>query len=76
MISQMIVETIRPREEYLESLVQRRLGSRIRDLHIEMRPDGLVLQGRTSTYHSKQLAQHAALELAGIPVLANDIEVR
>lgn len=59
----------------LEALVQRRLGGRVRDLRLLAREDGLILQGRASTYHAKQLAQHAAMELAGRRILANDIEV-
>ncbi len=62
-------------QEQLESLMQRRLGNRVRDLHIEVLPDGIVLQGRTTTYHAKQLAQHAAMELTDLPILGNDIEV-
>lgn len=62
-------------EERLESLMQRRLGNRVRGLRIQLQPHGLILQGRTSTYHAKQLAQHAAMELANVPILANDIEV-
>ncbi|MBM4073529.1 MAG: hypothetical protein FJ271_32100 [Planctomycetes bacterium] len=62
-------------EEQLESLMQRRLGNRIRGLRIQLQPRGVVIQGRTSTYHAKQLAQHAAMELANMPILANDIEV-
>lgn len=60
----------------LESLVYNRLGGRVRDLHILVRGKGLILQGRAATYHAKQLAQHAAMELAGLPIVANDIEVR
>jgi hypothetical protein len=63
-------------EDHLESLMQRRLGNRVRDLRIVVRPTGVVLQGRATTYHAKQLAQHAAMELASLPILANDIEVR
>jgi hypothetical protein len=62
-------------DQHLELQVQRRLGSRIRDLRVIVRQDGVILQGRSSTYHAKQLAQHAAMELAGLPILANDIEV-
>ncbi len=62
-------------EERLESLLQRRLGNRIRGLRIQVQSHGLILQGRTNTYHAKQLAQHAAMELANLPILANDIEV-
>jgi hypothetical protein len=63
-------------QEQLASQVVRRLGGRIRDLRIVLRANGLVLQGRSGTYHAKQLAQHAAMELTGLPVLVNDIEVR
>lgn len=61
--------------ERLEGLLQRRLGNRIRDLKVLRLPAGIILQGRTTTYYAKQLATHAALELADEPVLANDIEV-
>src|SRR5438105_2252042 len=62
--------------EHLELLVQRRLSSRVRDLRVQIRHDGVILQGRAGTYHAKQLAQHAAMELTALPILANDIEVR
>jgi hypothetical protein len=62
-------------EEHLESLVQRRLGNRVRNLCVIVRAEGVILQGRTATYHAKQLAQHAVMELTDMPVLANDIEV-
>jgi len=71
-----IVDSPERQEEHLESLMQRRLGNRIRDLRILVRSTGVVLQGRAATYHAKQLAQHAAMELANLPILANDIEVR
>lgn len=64
-----------PEAERLECLLQRRLGNRIRDLRVSLLPSGLVLRGRASTYHAKQLAQHAAMELGSTPILANDIEV-
>ena len=60
-------------EERLECLLQRRLGNRIRNLRVLVLPAGLVLQGRAPTYHAKQLAQHAAMELGSAPILANDI---
>jgi len=34
-----------------------------------------VLQGRTRTYHAKQLAQHAVMEITELPILANEIRV-
>ena len=63
------------KEEDLESLLQCRLGNRVRDLRVHLYPAGLVIQGRSATYHAKQLAQHAAMDLADVPILANDIEV-
>lgn len=61
--------------ERLEGLMSRRLGNRVRNLRLVRLPDGLVIRGRTTTYHAKQLAQHAAMELADLPILANEIEV-
>jgi predicted HTH domain antitoxin len=63
------------KEEHLESLLQRRLGNRVRDVRVQLYPAGLVIQGRAATYHAKQLAQHAVMEMADVPILANDIEV-
>ncbi len=63
-------------EGHLEGLMQRRLGNRIRELRVLVLPTGIILQGRALTYHAKQLAQHAAMELSALPILANDIEVR
>jgi hypothetical protein len=62
-------------EEHLESLLQHRLGNRVREVRVHLFPAGLVIQGRAATYHAKQLAQHAVMELADMPILANDIEV-
>jgi hypothetical protein len=62
-------------EDHLESLLQRRLGNRIRDLQVQIYAGGMILRGRAPTYHAKQLAQHAAMELSPLPILANDIEV-
>lgn len=62
-------------EERLENLLHTRLGNRIRDLRVQLFEAGLVLQGRATTYHAKQLAQHAVMELSDRPILANDIEV-
>jgi hypothetical protein len=75
-MTQLAIEKPWGHEEQLESQLLRRLGGRMRDLRIILRHNGLILQGRSGTYHAKQLAQHAAMELTGLPVLANDIEVR
>jgi hypothetical protein len=70
-----LAEPIAPHPEHLESLVQRRIGSRVRDLRVVVRTNGLILEGRAPTYHAKQLAQQVVMELADMPILANDIEV-
>jgi hypothetical protein len=75
MILHMNADLTSRQTEGLEALLQRRIGNRIRDFRILVRPAGIILQGRAPTYHAKQLAQHAAMELAPVPILANDIEV-
>lgn len=66
---------VQRRLEELEGLVQCRTSGRIRDLRIEAYSDRVVMSGRTNTYYAKQLAQQAAMELAGLGQLRNDIEV-
>ena len=63
--------------ERLESQIERRAGGRIRDLHVICSHDEVTLHGHSRTYHAKQLAQQAALELlAEGPMLTNQIVVR
>lgn len=75
MNAEMLMLPAQTEDDLLEALMQRRLGNRIRDLRILRLPEGLIIQGRAATYHVKQLATHAAMEFAGEPILANDIEV-
>jgi hypothetical protein len=75
-MTQLAVERPWAAQEQLESQMVRRLAGRVRDLRIILRHNGVILQGWSGTYHAKQLAQHAAMDLTGLPVLANDIEVR
>ncbi|MBX9678399.1 MAG: BON domain-containing protein [Gemmataceae bacterium] len=56
--------------------MQRQLNGRVRDLRVLLQDQGIILRGQTSTYYVKQLAQHAAMEVSGLPIVANDIEVR
>jgi hypothetical protein len=62
----------------LETSIQRQfLGRiRIRGFRVLIQEQGLVLQGCAPTYYAKQLAQYAAMEVSGFPILANEIEVR
>lgn len=61
--------------EAIEGVVQRRTSGQIRDLRVELQNGLIVLSGRTSTYYAKQLAQQAALDVAGHHELANEIVV-
>jgi hypothetical protein len=62
--------------ERLEGLLTRRLGSRIHGLRIIFEQTGVILRGRSETYHAKQVAQHAVMEFTAAPILANEIEVK
>lgn len=55
--------------------LQNRLGEPVRDFHMTPRDDGLVLHGRVRTYYGKQLAQQVAMEVSGLSIAANEIEV-
>lgn len=68
-------QRLRKVAERIEGLVQRRTGCQIRDLHVEVYPGRVVISGRAPTYYAKQLAQHAAMDVAGQNVLQIDIEV-
>jgi hypothetical protein len=52
-----------------------RIGRQVLDLKIVSHQDGLILQGRVSTYYGKQVAQHVAMEISGRSIVANEIEV-
>jgi osmotically-inducible protein OsmY len=71
-----MTETQSTEAERIEGFLHRRLNGRIRDLHVVVREQDIILQGHTDTYYAKQLAQHAAAEVSGLPILANEIEVR
>jgi hypothetical protein len=59
----------------MESQLRSRLGGQLRDFRLCLRDHCLVLQGQAHTYYAKQLAQHVAAEMTGLPVSANEIEV-
>jgi hypothetical protein len=71
----MEVPTIYELARQIERRVCNRLSGRVQDFHVEVRDAGLVLQGRTRTYHAKQLVQQAVMETAKLPILANEVEV-
>jgi hypothetical protein len=62
--------------QFIEGHVNRVANGRIRDLHVVYSDEKIVLLGRSRTYHAKQLAQQAVLDLTdGHPLLANQIVV-
>jgi len=62
--------------ERLEGYIELKASGRIRDLHVVCSDDTIILQGRSRTYHAKQLAQQAVLDITdGHALLTNQIEV-
>lgn len=59
----------------LEQRVQERVGGRIRNLRVFRRAGQLVLEGYSRSFHAKQLATHAVLELGSGDELQNRIIV-
>jgi hypothetical protein len=59
----------------LEERVRCCLTRRICDFRLLVREGGLVLRGSTRTYYAKQVAQHAVMAAANLPIRANEIEV-
>jgi hypothetical protein len=61
--------------EHIERFVRSRTGGMIRDLHVDVAGEHVVISGRTSTYYNKQLATHGAMAAVKNAELVNDIEV-
>ena len=59
----------------LEAHVRNRLSGRIQGVRVVAHGPGLILRGLARTYYTKQLAQHVLMEVATLPILANEIEV-
>ncbi len=60
----------------IEGHVQSELNGRVRDFQLRVEGDGLVLRGYSRTFYAKQLAQHAVMNHANMPISANEIEVQ
>lgn len=56
--------------------LQTRLGSPVRNFQLAAREDGLILRGQVRTHYSKQMAQEVVMQVSGVSILANDIEVQ
>jgi hypothetical protein len=61
--------------EQAEAVLRERLCGRVRHLRVLLHAEGVALHGVTANYYGKQMAQHLAFKLLGLPVLANEIEV-
>ena len=59
----------------MELHLQAHLRGRVHDLRLELTEIGVVLRGRSRTYHGKQLAQHLLISLCRMPLAANQIDV-
>jgi len=59
----------------IEREVHRQTAGGVRNLTVEVGPEGVLLRGRCSTYYCKQLAQHAVMGLHHGRPLTNEIEV-
>ena len=69
-------QSTRDLAERLEGYIELKASGRIRDLHVVCSDDMIILQGRSRTYHAKQLAQQAVLDLTdGHTLLTNQIVV-
>jgi hypothetical protein len=62
--------------EQAEAVLQQRLSRRVVELRLLQRQGGVILRGYAFSYYAKQLAQHVAMDLLGLRVLVNEIEVR
>lgn len=59
----------------IERHIHERVGRRVDDLRLQVHDEGLILHGWTRSYHVKQLAQHAVMEVSEVAIRANRIRV-
>jgi hypothetical protein len=57
----------------VENQIGREFSQRIHRFHIEAINHGLVLEGFTRTYFSKQAVQEAVVKAINLPIMANNI---
>jgi hypothetical protein len=62
-------------EESVRDRVLARTGRRIRGLEVRVRGKTVVLAGRTTSFHIKQLAQHGVRDVLPHTPLTNEIVV-
>lgn len=59
----------------ISRVVRRRTAGTIQNLRVEVRRDGVYLDGKCTSFYAKQLAQQAAMGLTNEKQLTNRIEV-
>jgi hypothetical protein len=59
----------------LEAYIQCPLSGLVRHFHVLSGDKGMILRSQARTYHAKQLAQQAIMEVTAVPVAGNEIEV-
>lgn len=59
----------------IERHIRRETNDKVRELRVLVHVSGVVLKGRCGTFYCKQLAQHAAMKIAGDEPLVNQIDV-
>jgi len=62
-------------EATIAQLIQRRCDSRIHQLEVELFDNNVRLSGRCATFYTKQLAQHAAMQVVCGATIINEIDV-
>jgi hypothetical protein len=60
----------------IQTALLSRVGRYVRDLEVFVADGGVILRGLAFTYYAKQLAQHEAVRITGLSVVANEIEVQ
>ncbi|HJT30689.1 MAG TPA: BON domain-containing protein [Pirellulales bacterium] len=60
----------------ISRVVRRRTAGTIQNLRVEVRRDGVFLDGQCASFYAKQLAQQAAMGLTNDKQLTNRIEVQ
>jgi hypothetical protein len=73
--SVMVISSMPHLQEELERQVSLRTGHRVRNLIVELESERIILRGKTTTYHVKQLAQHGVLDMLPHARLENGIVV-
>jgi osmotically-inducible protein OsmY len=71
--------TLAEEDELLQRVVVRlqdRLGRQVRNFQMSGRGEGLVLRGQVNSYYSKQLTQEIVMDVSGLGIVANEIEVQ